>query len=90
MFDRTTVQGSVDDNGKLTAHVNITGRSDTELILRYTMRQMPSNRWKDIFDYMLQRTNVRGAEITNVKATDPGATDDPLTVDFDIAVAQLL
>jgi len=85
-FDRTKVEGSVNDTGKLTAHVVITGRGDTEMILRYTMRQMPSNRWKDIFGYMLQHTNVRGAEITNLKAGDPSATDDPLKVEFDLEV----
>ena len=50
------------------------------------MRQMPSSHWKDIFEYMMQRANMRGAEITNLKASDPSATDDPLTVDFDITV----
>ena len=61
------------DTGKLTAHVNITGRGDTEMILRFAMRRMPSSHWKDIFDYMLQRTKLRGAEITNLTASDPSA-----------------
>ena len=65
-FDRTTLEGTVSDAGKLTAHVSMTGRGDTEMMLRFAMRRMPSNRWKDIFDYMLQRTKLRGAEITNV------------------------
>ena len=50
------------------------------------MRQVPSSHWKDIFQYMMQRGNLRGAEITNLKAGDPSATDDPLAVDFDITV----
>ncbi len=83
-FDRTTIEGTVSDSGKLTAHVNITGRGDTEMILRFAMRRMPSSHWKDIFDYMLQQTKLRGAEITNLTATDPSATDDPIKVDFDV------
>jgi tetratricopeptide (TPR) repeat protein len=83
-FDRTSVVGSVNETGQLTAHVSTSARGDTEMILRYTMRQVPSNHWKDIFDYMLQRASLKGVEITNVKATDPSATDDPLSVDFDI------
>jgi tetratricopeptide (TPR) repeat protein len=83
-FDRTTIEGTVSDSGKLTAHVNITGRGDTEMILRFAMRRMPSNHWKDIFDYMLQQTKLRGAEITNLTASDPSATDDPIKVDFDV------
>jgi tetratricopeptide (TPR) repeat protein len=83
-FDRTALEGTVSDAGKLTAHVSITGRGDTELMLRFAMRRMPSNHWKDIFDYMLQQTKLRGAEITNLTATDPSATDDPIKVDFDV------
>ena len=77
-FDRTSVVGSVNETGKLTAHVSTAARGDTEMFLRFAMRQMPSNHWKDIFDYMLQRTRMQGAEINNLKASDPSDTDDPL------------
>ncbi len=70
----------------MTAHVTTASRGDTEIILRYAMRRMPSSHWKDIFDYMLQRANMRGAEITNLKASDPSDTEQPLTVDFDVTV----
>ncbi len=85
-FDRTSVVGSVDETGKLTAHVSTAARGDTEMILRYTMRQMPSSHWKDIFEFMLKRASLSGAEITNLKAGDPSATDDPLAVEFDMTV----
>jgi tetratricopeptide (TPR) repeat protein len=84
VFDRTTLEGTVSDAGKLTAHVTIVGRSDTEMQLRFAMRRMPSSRWKDLFDYMLTRTKLKGAEITNVTASDPSATDDPMKVEFDV------
>jgi tetratricopeptide (TPR) repeat protein len=83
-FDRTSLVGSVSDTGVLTAHVSTASRGDTEMILRYAMRRMPSSHWKDIFDYMLQHANMHGAEITNLKASDPSATEEPLTVDFDV------
>ncbi len=85
-FNRTSVAGSVNDSGTLTAHVSTASRGDREMVLRYMMRQVPSSHWKDIFQYMLQRGNLRGAEITNLKAGDPSATDDALAVDFDITV----
>jgi hypothetical protein len=85
-FDRTNLAGSVSATGEFTAHVTTTSRGDTEMILRYAMRRMPSSHWKDIFDYMLQRANMRGAEITNLKASDPSAPEEPLTVEFDVAV----
>ncbi len=83
-FDRTTVSGSVSDAGKLTAHVSINSRGDNEIALRFALRRLPSNRWKDIFEYMLQRTRAKGAEITNLKAGDPSDTDNAIKVDFDI------
>ncbi len=83
-FDRTSIVGDVSDTGKITGHVSITSRGDNEMFLRFAMRRMPSNRWKDIFDYMMQHVGMRGAEITNLKASDPSDTDTPIHVDFDI------
>jgi tetratricopeptide (TPR) repeat protein len=82
-FDRTSLVGSVSESGALTAHVITASRGDTETVLRYAMRRMPSSHWKDIFEFMLQRAKMSG-EITNLKAGDPSATDDPLTVEFDV------
>ena len=65
------IAGNVSDTGKITAHVSISSRGDNEMFLRFAMRRMPSNRWKDIFDYMMQHTGMRGVEITNLKASDP-------------------
>jgi tetratricopeptide (TPR) repeat protein len=83
-FDRTTIEGSVSDTGKLTAHVSITSRGDNEIGLRFGMRRLPSSHWKDIFDYMLRTTRLRGGDITNLKASDPSDTDKPIQVDFDV------
>jgi tetratricopeptide (TPR) repeat protein len=85
-YDRSHLTGELNETGKLTAHMTMTGRGDSEMMLRYAMRRMPSNRWKDIFDYVLQHSRLQGAEITNLKATDPSATDDPLKVDYDLTV----
>ena len=83
-YDRSSIEGTVSDAGKLTGHVTMLGRGDSEMLLRFAMRRMPSNRWKDLFQYVLQHSNLRGAEISNLKATDPSDTDNPLQVDFDI------
>ena len=85
-FDRTTLVGAVSDSGELKAHVTTASRGDTEIILRYAMRRMPSSHWKDIFDYMLQHANMRSADITNLKASDPSDAEQPLTVEFDVTV----
>jgi tetratricopeptide (TPR) repeat protein len=86
-FDRTNLVGSVNDTGTLTAHVNTASRGDTEMILRYGMRRMPSSHWKDIFEYMLTRAKMQHTEITNLKASDPSDTDDPLTIEFDVTAS---
>lgn len=86
-FDRTSLVGSVNDTGTLTAHLNVTSRGDTEMILRYAMRRMPSSHWKDIFDYMMTRAKMQHTEITNLKASDPSNTDDPLTIEFDVTAS---
>ncbi len=83
-FDRTTLVGSIDGSGTLTAHVTAASRGDTEMLMRFAMRRMPSSHWKDIFDYMMKRANMPSAEITNLKASDPSDTDNPLTVNFDV------
>jgi len=84
MYDRSTIDGTVSDTGRLTAHISMSGRGDSEMMLRYAMRRLPSNRWKDIFDHVLQRSSLRGAEITDLKATDPSETDKPLEVSFEV------
>jgi tetratricopeptide (TPR) repeat protein len=89
-YDRSTMVGSVNDTGKLTAHMTMVGRGDSEMLLRFAMRRMPSNHWKDLFQYVLEHSGMHGAEITNLKSTDPSATDDPLQVDFDLTVNNYL
>lgn len=84
-YDRSRIEGVVNETGKLSGHVSMTGRGDSEVLLRYAMRRLPSNRWKDIFDRVLRQSSLRGAEITNLKATDPSATEAPLVVSFDVA-----
>ena len=83
-YDRSSIEGTVSDTGKLTGHVTMVGRGDSEMLLRFAMRRMPSSHWKDLFQYVLQRSNLRGADIADLKATDPSDTDNPLQVDFNI------
>ncbi len=35
------------------------------------MRQIPNNKWKNLFDMMLANTPMKGGEITNLKVGDP-------------------
>ena len=82
--DSSSIQGRLNDTGKLTAHVSITERGDHEILTRFALRRIPSNRWKELFSSMLEHTKLRGAEISNLQVGDPSATDDPLRMEYDL------
>src|ERR1039457_2182218 len=85
-FDRSQVKGSINETGTLKAHFVIHVRGDQELFLRFALSQMPGNRWKDFFTMVLQRTGMKGAEIDNLKVSDPSDPDNPLQIDLDATV----
>jgi len=86
-FDRSRLEGSLNDTGKLTAHLNALVRGDSELGLRFAIRQIPNNKWKNLFDMMLSTTPMKGGEISNLKVSDPANTDKPFEIDFDVSVS---
>jgi len=86
-FDRSRIDGALNDTGKLTAHFNAAARGDSELALRFAMRQIPNNKWKNVFEMMLSRSPMKGGEITNLKVGDPTDTNKPMEIDFDVAVS---
>ena len=86
-YDHTKIDGLLSDTGKLTAHFSAVTRGETEMTLRFALRQIPSNRWKDLFQASLQNSSLKSAEITNVHVGDPSDTDNPLQIDYDFSVA---
>ncbi len=82
-FDRTMVNGAINETGTLKAHVSFRVRGDQELFLRFTLRQLPGNRWKDFFTMVFQRTGMKDTEIENLKVSDPSNPDNPLQIDLD-------
>ena len=52
-FDRSQIEGSLNDTGKLTVHFDAAARGDAELGLRFGLRQIPNNRWKNAFEMMI-------------------------------------
>ncbi|HEY4932684.1 MAG TPA: DUF3857 domain-containing protein [Terriglobales bacterium] len=86
-FDRSRIQGALNDTGKLTAHFSVSARGDAEMGMRFGLRQIPNNKWKNVFEMMISRSSLKGGEITNLKVGDPTNTDKPIDVDFDVAVS---
>jgi len=86
-YDRSSIDGALNDTGKLTAHFNILGRGDSELGMRYAMRQIPNNRWKSVIEAMLSRSPMKSGEVANLKVGDPTDTSKPMEIDFDVTVS---
>lgn len=82
-FDQTHVDASLSDIGKLTLQISAVSRGDREVGLRFALRQIPGNHWKDLFSAMLQRSGLKGAEIGNLQVSDPSDADNPLRITID-------
>jgi len=77
------VKAAVSAAGDLSAVVKYTLRGDNELLLRVAFHQTPKERWKEVAGLLALSDGFRGA-ITNVTASDPMATKDPFTVEYEI------
>jgi hypothetical protein len=83
VFQRVAVDAVVDSEGKLTAKVKYTLRGENELTLRVAFHQTPKDKWKDLAQLLSLSDGFRG-QVTSVNASDPYATREPFTVDYEI------
>jgi len=80
---RVNVDASLDTRGELTAKVHYSMRGDNELLLRVAFHQSPEDKWKDLAQLLSISDGFRG-QVTNVTVSDPYATKQPFTVDYEI------
>src|ERR1700728_3332661 len=81
------VDGKVNDIGNLEAHVHYTFRGDEELMLRSIFRRVPEAQWHRV----VENVNAGiGADITNLKISDPAATRKAFTMSYDVAKTNFL
>jgi hypothetical protein len=78
-----SVNASVAADGALNAKVKYTMRGDNELLLRVAFHQSPKEKWKEIAQLLALSDGFRG-KITNITASDPYATKEPFTVEYEI------
>jgi tetratricopeptide (TPR) repeat protein/transglutaminase-like putative cysteine protease len=83
-YDRSWISGSLSDMGKLSIHVATSIRGDRELALRFALRQIPRNHWKEVFEASLKNSPMREAEIDNLHVSDPSDADNPLQIDYNL------
>jgi hypothetical protein len=77
------VEAALGEDGKLTAKVHYSMRGDNELLLRVAFHQSPKEKWKELAQLLSISDGFRG-QVTRVTASDPYATREPFTVDYEI------
>jgi hypothetical protein len=83
-FQRVAVDAKLAESGSLTAKVNYTIRGYNELLLRMAFHQTPKEKWKDVASLLAISDGFRG-QVTNVNASDPMATKEPFTVEYQLS-----
>jgi hypothetical protein len=78
-----SVDGSLAADGKLTAKVHYSMRGDNELLLRLAFHQTPKERWKEVAQLLSITDGFRG-QVTSSNASDPYATKEPFTVEYEL------
>ena len=84
-----TIEGSINELGKLNAKVNYVVRGDTELLMRLIFRRVPKANWEKLVENINTMGGIDG-EVTNLKVDDPAATRQPFQFSFEIAKANFL
>ena len=82
-FQKVNVDAVLTDTGQLTAKVKYVLRGENELLLRVAFHQTPKAKWKDIAVMLALSDGFRG-QVSGVEASDPMATEDPFTVEYDL------
>ena len=77
------VDASLRENGTLRAKVRYAMRGDNELVLRLAFHKTPKERWKEVAQLLSLTDGFRG-QVTGVSASDPYATKDPFTVEYEL------
>jgi hypothetical protein len=80
---KVDIDAALSTDGKLTAKVHYSMRGDNELVLRLAFHQSPKEKWKELAQLLSISDGFRG-QVTTVTASDPYATKEPFTIDYEI------
>src|SRR5690349_16179356 len=78
-----TVEGTVDDLGKVSAHTHLVLHGDSEMFMRFMFRRTPKANWKSLGFYLGMAGGVMG-EVTDIKTTDPADLEKPFEIEFNV------
>src|SRR4029077_5281971 len=80
---KVNVDATLAADGKLSDKVHYSMRGDNELLLRVAFHRSRKDKWKELAQLLALSDGFRGQIIT-VTASDPYATKEPFTVDYEI------
>jgi len=80
---KVTVDAALGKVGDLNAKIKYAMRGDNELLLRVAFHQTPKEKWKELAQLLSITDGFRG-QVSSVNASDPYATKDPFTLDYEI------
>jgi hypothetical protein len=80
---KVTIDAKLGADGKLVTKAKYVVRGDNELLLRVAFHQTPKEDWKNVAQLLAMSDGFRG-QVTNVTTSDPYATHDPFTVEYEI------
>ena len=87
--EMVTVEGTVDDLGKISAHAHLVLHGDSEMFMRYMFRRTPKANWKALGFYLGMASGITG-DVTDIKASDPSDLDKPFEVEFNVTRSDFL
>jgi uncharacterized protein DUF3857 len=77
------VDATLAEGGKLVAKVRYSMRGDNELLLRVAFHRSPKEKWKELAQLLSITDGFRG-HVTSVTASDPYATKEPFSVEYEL------
>ena len=86
---KVSVNAVFDADGTLRAKVRYAMRGENELSLRVAFHKTEKDKWKDVAQMLALSDGFRG-QILNVTASDPYATREPFSVEYEISQAKFV
>jgi hypothetical protein len=80
---RVTIDAALSSDGALSARAEYVIRGENELLLRVAFHQSPKEKWSEVAQLLALSDGFRG-KVSNVTTSDPYATHDPFTVEYEI------
>jgi hypothetical protein len=82
-IQQVNIDASLETDGRLAAKVHYAMRGDNELLLRVAFHQSPKEKWKELAQLLSITDGFRG-QVTSVDASDPYATKEPFSLEYEI------